>query len=161
MTPNIARIPVFQRIVAAQTVLRDRLLERLKIPWQRLEQQDEPGLTRIVPALAAVVLDRASPDRRRIAREMRGLREELAPVRARLREAEFNLQCETAWEGGKRIAAWQRAFAELQSDFGASRYSVSAESVLSVIPVAAAAAGAPHLRVAAQSAKSRPEPWRV
>jgi len=135
-TPDTARVSLLEKIRKEQTIFRDGLLENLGRPPQLIDDVEEP--TRVVPALAAIVLDRASPDRRRIASELRRLREELAPVRRRIREAEFWMQSDTADELARRATRWRQVFKELAKDYGVSPYLATLEGLVETVPKIAA-----------------------
>jgi hypothetical protein len=97
-----------------------------------------------VPPLAAVVFDRASPDPKRIAKEIRNLRDELMPLRTRLRTSEFRLSSATAAETTKTLKKWQAAFIELEKSFGSSQSQATMEGVLDVLPDVAQVVADPH-----------------
>jgi hypothetical protein len=98
--------------------LRQRIIETLSTAFKQQPLGDDFGLTRNVTPLAGIVFDRAAPDKHRIAKEMALLRKELAPLRERLREAESLIQTGTAEHEMAAKRKWNRAFEQLNREFG-------------------------------------------
>src|SRR6266446_585479 len=147
LTPDRVRSVVFEAVCDKEKKLRNalraQLLESMGEAFQESRLGDEFNLTRDITPLAAIVFDRASPHRSNIPREMVRLRNELAPLRARLRDAEEEL----LW--GKRdteVAAyrkWQAVFKQIEQEFGQGNHLLSVSEVLGFAKDVAGAAVKP------------------
>src|SRR5437868_9118921 len=91
---------------------------------------DELNVTRDITPLAAIVFDRASPHRSNIPAEMVRLRDELAPFRKRLRDAEEDLLWGTRDNEIAAFRKWKAVFEEIEREFGKGDHLVSVSGVL-------------------------------
>jgi hypothetical protein len=130
-TPDVSREPVVESVVEAERDLRERLLQALDTSWQRFPRIGDSDLKRNISLLAAVVFERAKPDRTRIVPVMKELREQLAPLRQRLRRAEDVILNGQGDDPINAEVAWNQAIKELQRSFGAEPHLVSTEKILS------------------------------
>src|SRR4029077_5365812 len=73
---------------------------------------------RHVTPFAAIVFDRAWPEKEHIPREMRALRKELAPMRRRLQRADDAAIWGTGRDEQKALKEWQNVFGEIENTFG-------------------------------------------
>jgi hypothetical protein len=86
-------------------------------------------LNRVSP-LAAVVFERAKPDKKRIAAEMDLLRAELAPLRRRLRGAEDKIFSGKGTEVTDAVNDWDLVVDELGRRFGREPHLISLDGIL-------------------------------
>jgi hypothetical protein len=135
-TPDLARVPLVENIVKEEGLFREQLLATLKTAWATYGGIDQTGITRVVPALAGIVFDRASPDVRRISREMRNLRDELAPTRRRLRESETRMHAMTGPQAAEEEKVWRASFQEIARAFGSTGNVVTKGALLNTLPEA-------------------------
>jgi hypothetical protein len=148
LTPDRARSEVLEAVTNEEKklrkALRAQILEKMNEAFQDSRLGDELNVTRDITPLAAIVFGRASPRRSNIPREMVRLRDELEPLRTRLRGIEEEL----FW--GKRdteVAAfrkWQGVFEEIEREFGKGDSLVNISGGLSFAEGVAGAAVKPH-----------------
>jgi hypothetical protein len=126
--PDAVRASLVGNVVASEQEVREKLLGALKPPPGKGAERTEPPVSRISP-LAAVVFERSS-QRNEILHEMEGLREELAPLRERVRGAEKKIFYGKGVEVSDGIQEWKLVAAELQKSFGSEPHLVSLRSIL-------------------------------
>lgn len=138
LTPDSARALVLGEIAKKGTELRERVLLALQEGWKvRQSLLDDEEVENNTTPLAAVVFERAYPDRRRIVPEMRNLRDELAPFRNRLRPVEEKLLYGTGPKPTKAEEKWSGVIEEIGRAFGKEPYIVRTKAVLDLSTSAA------------------------
>jgi len=121
--PDAVRESVIEDVVAMEDVVRGKLLAALKV------QETHASDVRRLSPLAAVVFERAS-HRSRIIQEMKRLRDELAPLRERLRKAERKIFYGKGTKVGAAKAEWEMVAAELKKSFGDQPQVICLRSIL-------------------------------
>jgi hypothetical protein len=127
--PDLARSSALRPMVKGEGNLRQQILEKLRTVFQEQPLGDDFGLTRNVTALAGIVFGRAL-EKGNVVQEMAKLRNELAPLRARLRKFEDIIQHGTAAEETAAKGEWSRAFEELEHEFGEGDGNVTINVIL-------------------------------
>lgn len=115
-TPDTARHPVLEGIVAEENQFRGRLQSALR----SIVGETTPGdkdLLRRVPPLAAVLFQRARTAHD-IVPELVRLRNDLAPLRKRLGDLEWQMLFESRDVAIGAAAKWDRAIDEVERNFG-------------------------------------------
>ncbi len=115
-TPDTARHPVVEGIVAGEDQFRGRLQSALK----KVVAETTPGdkdLLRRVPPLAAVLFERARTVHN-IVPELVRLRNDLAPLRETLRNLEQQMLYESRDKAIGAAAKWDQAVDEVERNFG-------------------------------------------
>lgn len=115
-TPDAARHPVVEGIVAEEDQVRGRLQSALKSVVAETTPGDK-DLLRRVPPLAAVLFERARTARD-IVPELVRLRNELAPLRETLRNLERQMLYESRDTAIRAAAKWDQAVDEVERNFG-------------------------------------------
>lgn len=148
LTPDSARSPVLQAVAVAEKnrrqTLREQLLKVADDAFHTHTLGDEFAITRDVTPLAALVLDRAWPNRKNIAREIMKLRDELTPLRKRLREAEDVFFFDDRREELKAVRKWEGVFKEIERQFGKGEHLLNVSGLLGFSAGATEVAIAPH-----------------
>jgi hypothetical protein len=148
LTPDSARSPVLQAVAVAENsrrrALREQLLTVADKAFHTDSLGDEFAITRDVTPLAALVLDRAWPNRRNIPREIMKLRDELTPLRKRLSEAEDIFFYDKRKEELKAARKWEAVFKEIERQFGKGEHLLSVSGLLGFSAGATEVAIAPH-----------------
>lgn len=116
--PDLARSSALLPVIVGEKNLRQQIIDRLGAAFHGQPLSDDFGLTRNVTPLAGIVFDRAFPKKANVVPEMARLRNELAPLRARLRTYEDIIQTGTAVDEIAAGRKWSRAFKELEDEFG-------------------------------------------
>jgi hypothetical protein len=129
--PDAVRMPVVGQIVDAEEHVRRKLLATISQGASTQVQTDPGDLWRASP-LAAVVFERAQPDRRRVWQEMDVLRTELAPLRKRLREAEHKIFYGVGNEVADARNEWKAVNEELRRSFGDEPHLISLDRILAL-----------------------------
>jgi hypothetical protein len=127
--PDAARTSVVKHVVAVEQELRAKLLQTVSQSASPTMLLNDINYSRFSP-LAAVVFERAQPDKRRIAPEMDSLRAQLAPLRARLRTAEQTILYGQGVEIPDAVHRWNAVNDELRRSFGEEPHLVSLDGFL-------------------------------
>jgi hypothetical protein len=117
-TPDSARAAAVETVLAAETRFRDELRTAMSDAWRSRKGLGDEELRRQVSPLAAVVLERAAPEWSSVIQELQHLREELAPLRKRLREAEWGALWGTDEDSIMAKREWEAAQEEIGRSFG-------------------------------------------
>lgn len=115
-TPDSARCPVLDSVLAKEEQFRGRLLDALSEPWAD-GVGDKKLLSRVSP-FAAIVFQRAGKDKKRVVREIEKLRLELKEDCRRLRELEDKALWGSYFKRLKSIEKYNQARSELASSMG-------------------------------------------
>jgi hypothetical protein len=113
-----------QHILVSAVVRADELFtplaRELQVTLSDAVANSLPGgdIYRDTPPLSAIVFERARSKRGRVVPEMVALREELAPLRERLRRFEYDLYFGTADQAKDAKAKWDNALHEADEAFG-------------------------------------------
>jgi hypothetical protein len=121
LTSDTTRVPILEAAVHTERNLRQQLLKRLNEQSKEGLLTDDFGgveLTREITPLASVVFERAYPDKKNIAKEMQRLREQLAPIRVRIADAEMNFNRGSRQQEIEVDKKWQKVFDEIERQFG-------------------------------------------
>lgn len=129
LIPDSARCTILGTIVSGERQLRSKLLEKMAAGSDTLETPKDVNLKRVSP-LAAIVFERAKPDKARIPAEMDLLRAELAPVRERLRAAENKIFFGKGAEVADATIEWNLVIDELGRHFGNEPHLISLDGIL-------------------------------
>lgn len=127
--PDAVRTSVVKQVVVGEQELRARLVQAVSQAASPLMVPGGISFSRLSP-LAAVVFERAQPDKRRIAAEMDLLRAELAPLRTRLRKAEHAIFYGKGAEVADAARKWKAVSDELRQSFGEEPHLVSLDGFL-------------------------------
>jgi hypothetical protein len=130
LTSDGARSVVFETVDGEERALRAQLLRKIGETFLDSRLGDEFNLTRDITPLAAIVIDRASPHRSNIPREMVRLRDELTTLRARLRTAEEELFSGTRDNEVAAYRKWKAVFDEIEREFGKGDHLLTTSGVL-------------------------------
>jgi hypothetical protein len=128
--PDAVREPVLGAVAATEGELRSKLLKTISRSAAARMTANVKALSRVSP-LAAVVFERSKPDRKRIVRELKALREELTSLRERLGSAERKIFYGVGAEPVEALNEWKRVNRELKRRFGDEPHLVSLEQVFS------------------------------
>jgi hypothetical protein len=128
--PDVVREPVVAAVATTEGDVRAKLLETIAANATPRMSGGLGNLSRVAP-LAAVVFERAQPDRRRIVHELRALREELAPLRARLAKAEQSILYGVGVTPVDALNEWKAISIELKRSFGDDPHLVSLRQIFS------------------------------
>jgi hypothetical protein len=130
LVPDAIRSSVVDGVVSAEDEVRIQLLQSIaSTPGGATTTAAHQGLRRVSP-LAAVVFERATPNRQGIADVMDNMRSELEPLRKRLREAEDKIFYGKGNEVTDAVSWWGMVADELGKTYGTDPHLVSLESVL-------------------------------
>lgn len=134
-TPDLSRSSVSGAVCDAEEVFRDRLLTAMKASWKGDAEFVDPSVDRLqlqrrISPLAAIVFERAYPDKNRIVGELENLREELKETRLKLRSAEDRLLRRSRKERQEAEREWNALFAEVESTYGQEAQLTSLKSII-------------------------------
>jgi hypothetical protein len=134
-TPDLSRSSVSEVVCDAEEVFRGRLLVAMKASWERDTELVDPSIDRLhlqrrLSPLAAIVFERAYPDRNRIVGELEDLREELKETRGKLRSAEDRLLRRSRKERQEAEREWNSLFAEVEKTYGQEAQLTSLKSII-------------------------------
>ena len=117
-TPDIARSSVARAILRVEEEFRVKAINRIRQQWEDYPDSSDAELQRRVSPLAAVVFDRAYPDKTRIVPEIHQLRLQLEPFRERIRKTERQILYGTRDNAVKARLKWDQVFEEISKSFG-------------------------------------------
>jgi hypothetical protein len=123
--------------------LRERLLTTLGEAFGKQPRLYDSGLTRRITPLSAIVFERAGSEKKQISRELLKLRNELSPLRERIREAEKSIFGSAADERSA-YNKWEGAFKEIERKFGDGEGLVTIRGALSMAESAADMVAEPY-----------------
>jgi len=137
--PDSTRASLVASLLESNRRLRERLREALH---QGYQERLGVGLNRDVGPLAAVVFERSGGDPYRIVSEMAKLRDELAPMRKRLTEAECRIFSGTGDDVAEEVNKWEGIVKEIRQSFGLEPSLVTLEKLLGSAPESVGASAA-------------------
>jgi hypothetical protein len=130
LTSEVARMPLLEKIVDSEKALADKLLKELKAAGQDTPARRFPELRKSLSPLAAVVFERAARKPSNLPDEMEHLRDELAPLRKRLRKAEYEILQGDYDRVEVAAQHWEEVFDELRRTFGGDPNVISFDGLI-------------------------------
>jgi hypothetical protein len=128
--PDAVRIPLVGNVVASEKEVRDKILAALAPRSMSSPEMTQLSVNRISP-LASIVFERAS-QRSQIIQQMVNLRDELAPMRKRIRGAEEKIFYGKGVEVNDGVKEWKLVADEVHKSFGDEPHLISLRSILSL-----------------------------
>jgi len=141
--PDVARMFMMNSIADSEFELRAKLLEAMKKGDNKYRGPQNSPLRR-VSALAGVLFERTGYRRERMVPELLKLRQELAPLRAKLQEAETRMLYGKGAQTEDVKADWKLVTKEIERKYGDEPHLISVNGVLSFGREAAELSDEPH-----------------
>lgn len=127
---EVARMPLVQKGTDSEKALAERLRKELEAAGHAAPARRFPELRRSLSPLAAIVFERAARNPSNLPNQMARLRDELAPLRKRLREAEYEIRYGDLDSADITAKRWEKVFTEMRRTYGGDPKVVSFDGLM-------------------------------